>query len=250
MTFKFSGSAAGLVDPLSVDSVEGHNQVSGKGFPTTGPRSEAGNVVVHKGLHVIVTCALSGIRSYLLVDPDAGCSVRAQRGADRRGAGRMREGHMDASGFLIASAMYFVRIFASTVTTIVIPRAQLMTSRRQIFLWTSFFFDYRCAHHHHQTVAKLLHCMPDIACFTKLMTGGIIPLSATLASNSVFESFIGDSKLWDDNLVYEISSHPAVKRVVALGTLFALELQADGSNVWYASLYARSLLIKLREDGI
>lgn len=27
------------------------------------------------------------------------------------------------------------------------------------------------------------------------MTGGIIPLSATLASNSVFESFIGDSKV-------------------------------------------------------
>ncbi|KAA0058977.1 hypothetical protein E6C27_scaffold98G001650 [Cucumis melo var. makuwa] len=33
--------------------------------------------------------------------------VRAQRGADRREAGRTREGHMDASGFLIASAMYF-----------------------------------------------------------------------------------------------------------------------------------------------
>ncbi|KAA0052332.1 bifunctional dethiobiotin synthetase/7,8-diamino-pelargonic acid aminotransferase [Cucumis melo var. makuwa] len=84
-----------------------------------------------------------------------------------------------------------------------------------------------------QTAAELLHCMPDIACFAKLMIGGIIPLSATLASNSVFESFIGDSKLWDDNLVYEISSHPAVKRVVALGTLFALELQADGSNACY-----------------
>ncbi|KAL4017190.1 hypothetical protein IC575_024866 [Cucumis melo] len=37
--------------------------------------------------------------------------VRAQRGADRREAGRMREGHMDASGFLIASAdVFFVRI--------------------------------------------------------------------------------------------------------------------------------------------
>ncbi|KAA0062259.1 gag protease polyprotein [Cucumis melo var. makuwa] len=32
------------------------------------------------------------------------CRVRAQRGAERREAGRMREGHMDASGFLIASA--------------------------------------------------------------------------------------------------------------------------------------------------
>lgn len=46
-----------------------------------------------------------------------------------------------------------------------------------------------------QTAAELLHCVPDIACFAKLMTGGIIPLSATLASNSVFESFIGDSKV-------------------------------------------------------
>ena len=33
--------------------------------------------------------------------------VRVQRGANRREAGRMREGHMDASDFLIASAMYF-----------------------------------------------------------------------------------------------------------------------------------------------
>lgn len=46
-----------------------------------------------------------------------------------------------------------------------------------------------------QTVAELLHCAPDIACFGKLMTGGIIPLSATLATKSVFESFIGDSKV-------------------------------------------------------
>uniref|UniRef100_A0A9I9ECX2 Uncharacterized protein n=1 Tax=Cucumis melo TaxID=3656 RepID=A0A9I9ECX2_CUCME len=69
------------VDLLSMDSIEGHNQVSGKGFPTTGPRIEAGNVVIHRGLH-----------------------VRVQRGADRREAGRMRKGHMDASGFLYASA--------------------------------------------------------------------------------------------------------------------------------------------------
>ncbi|KAA0047130.1 reverse transcriptase [Cucumis melo var. makuwa] len=35
------------------------------------------------------------------------CRVRAQRGADRRGAGRMRESHMDASDFLIASVDVF-----------------------------------------------------------------------------------------------------------------------------------------------
>ncbi|KAA0067945.1 DNA-directed RNA polymerase I subunit RPA1-like [Cucumis melo var. makuwa] len=194
------------VDPLSVDSIEGHNRVSGKGFPTTGPRIEAGNVVIHRGLHVnnaTASCSLCAIgRKELLADrprcwmyvvvigldidhgvgrgmtcallicasfgstrlmcasfgstrlrcasfgstrltcasfgstrltcasfgstrltcasfgstrpicafygtPRLLCRVRAQRGADRREAGRTREGHMDASGFLIASAMYF-----------------------------------------------------------------------------------------------------------------------------------------------
>ncbi|TYK20316.1 gag protease polyprotein [Cucumis melo var. makuwa] len=52
------------VDPLSVDSIEGHNQVSDKGFPTTGPRIEAGNVVIHRGLHVrnvTASCSLCAI---------------------------------------------------------------------------------------------------------------------------------------------------------------------------------------------
>ncbi|KAA0046287.1 ty3-gypsy retrotransposon protein [Cucumis melo var. makuwa] len=165
------------VDPLSVDSIEGHNRISGKGFPTTGPRIEAGNVVIHRGLHVsnaTASCSLCAIgckelitdrprcRSTRLICASFGstrligasfgstrlicasfestrlicasfgstrligvsfgitrlicafygttrllCRVRAQRGADRRGAGRMREGHMDASDFLIASADLF-----------------------------------------------------------------------------------------------------------------------------------------------
>ncbi|KAA0040139.1 hypothetical protein E6C27_scaffold768G00080 [Cucumis melo var. makuwa] len=159
------------VDPLSVDSIEGHNLVSGKGFPTTGPRIEAGNVVIHRGLHVtrplVVACVPSGRRNCVRIGTDVRgshlsgfwswslvvegrlicasfgstrlirasfgstrlicasfgitrligvsfgitrlicafygttrllCKVRAQRGADRREAGRMREGHMDASG--------------------------------------------------------------------------------------------------------------------------------------------------------
>ncbi|TYK01675.1 gag-protease polyprotein [Cucumis melo var. makuwa] len=52
------------VDSLSVDSIKGHNQVSGKGFPATGPRVEAGNVVIHKGLYVsnvTASCSLCAI---------------------------------------------------------------------------------------------------------------------------------------------------------------------------------------------
>ncbi|KAA0025365.1 hypothetical protein E6C27_scaffold1204G00490 [Cucumis melo var. makuwa] len=52
LTLKFAGSATGLIGDsspfLGVDSIEGHNQVSGKGFPTTGPRIEVGNVVIHR----------------------------------------------------------------------------------------------------------------------------------------------------------------------------------------------------------
>ncbi|KAM3762418.1 hypothetical protein ACB098_01G343900 [Castanea mollissima] len=146
-----------------------------------------------------------------------------------------------------------------------------------------------------ETAVELLGCVPDIACFAKLMTGGIIPLAATLATNAIFNAFIGESKLkallhghsytahamgctaavksikwfkdpqtnlnitdegrslrelWDEELVQQISSHPAVERVVALGTLFALELRAEGSNAGYASQYASSLLQNLRQDGI
>ncbi|KAJ6382123.1 hypothetical protein OIU77_030723 [Salix suchowensis] len=146
-----------------------------------------------------------------------------------------------------------------------------------------------------ESAAELLGCLPDIACFAKLMTGGVIPLAATLATDAVFDSFLGESKLkallhghsytahamgcsaaaksikwlkdpqtnhniisgqrllrelWNAELVQQISSHPSVERVIALGTVFALELKAEGHNVGYASLYACSLLQKLREDGV
>ncbi|XP_071729663.1 bifunctional dethiobiotin synthetase/7,8-diamino-pelargonic acid aminotransferase, mitochondrial [Rutidosis leptorrhynchoides] len=146
-----------------------------------------------------------------------------------------------------------------------------------------------------ESAAELLFCKPDIACFAKLMTGGVIPLAVTLATNDVFKSFVGDSKLkallhghsysahalgcaaacnsikwfkdpqtnpnlapeqkflrelWDTEVVRMISFHPAVKRVVSLGTLFAVELQVGDDDAGYTSRCATSLLEKLHEDGI
>ncbi|KAA0054678.1 gag protease polyprotein [Cucumis melo var. makuwa] len=46
------------------------------------------------------------------------CRVEVQRGADRREAGRMREGHMDASGFLFASAIALVARYEPPMVTI------------------------------------------------------------------------------------------------------------------------------------
>ncbi|CAN7040286.1 unnamed protein product [Brassica oleracea var. botrytis] len=146
-----------------------------------------------------------------------------------------------------------------------------------------------------KTHVELLGCKPDIACYATLMTGGMIPLTVTLATDALFDSFSGDPKLqallhghsysahamgcatgakaiewfkdpetshniipqrgilrelWDEELVQQISCHSAVQRVVVIGTLFALELKVDASNSRYASLYAKSLLQMLREDGI
>ncbi|TYK05202.1 hypothetical protein E5676_scaffold108G00010 [Cucumis melo var. makuwa] len=66
-----------------MDSIRGHNQVSGKGFLTTGSRIEAGNVVIHRGLYVssvTASCSLCAIMcNELFTDrhrcPDVLCIV-------------------------------------------------------------------------------------------------------------------------------------------------------------------------------
>lgn len=39
--------------------------------------------------------------------------------------------------------------------------------------------------------AQLLGASPDVACYAKLLTGGLVPLSATLATDAVFKAFEG-----------------------------------------------------------
>ncbi|KAA0056703.1 gag protease polyprotein [Cucumis melo var. makuwa] len=98
-TFKFSGSAAGLF---------------GDSFPFLGTRlmcASFGSTRLMCASFGSTRLRCASFGSTRLICAFYGttrllCRVRARRGADRRGAGRMREGHMDASGFLIASAMY------------------------------------------------------------------------------------------------------------------------------------------------
>ncbi|KAH7441161.1 hypothetical protein KP509_03G027300 [Ceratopteris richardii] len=146
-----------------------------------------------------------------------------------------------------------------------------------------------------QTCIQHLGCTPDIGCYSKLLTGGVVPLAVTLASSGIFESFKGDSKLlallhghsysghaigcqaaltalqwlsdpntnpnllsstmtlaelWDPARVSELSAHPEVQRVIALGTVFALELKASASESGYGSLLSRGIVQALREDQV
>ncbi|KJE93388.1 hypothetical protein CAOG_04181 [Capsaspora owczarzaki ATCC 30864] len=44
------------------------------------------------------------------------------------------------------------------------------------------------------TTSRWLGVTPDIACYGKLLTGGLVPLAATLATDAIFNAFRGDAK--------------------------------------------------------
>ncbi|GAO49904.1 PLP-dependent transferase [Saitoella complicata NRRL Y-17804] len=148
---------------------------------------------------------------------------------------------------------------------------------------------------------------PDIGIYAKLLTGGLLPLSATCASKSIFEAFLSGKKedallhghsytahavgcevactslevmnsgdeegvwnahkedwnthtttatttqnaaapwsVWSKSWVYDISSHPNVDGVIALGSVLAITLKT--SEAGYASSAAQTMLARMREE--
>ncbi|KAJ7299278.1 hypothetical protein O6H91_Y261100 [Diphasiastrum complanatum] len=59
-----------------------------------------------------------------------------------------------------------------------------------------------------ESAAEILGCVPDIACYAKLLTGGVVPLAATLSQEKFFQAFEGSSKL--DALLHghSFTAHP------------------------------------------
>ena len=47
----------------------------------------------------------------------------------------------------------------------------------------------------YSSASSILTTTPDIAVYAKILTGGLLPLSATLASSSIFEAFLSDRKV-------------------------------------------------------
>lgn len=133
----------------------------------------------------------------------------------------------------------------------------------------------------------LLQVNPDIACYAKLLTGGVVPLAVTLASEDVFNSFYADAKseallhghsftahpigcaaaltaldmyeihrratngscdYWDVQQVAGLSQLPHVSRTFALGTVMCVELKS--STIGYASSEAQELIQVLRSHNI
>jgi dethiobiotin synthetase/adenosylmethionine--8-amino-7-oxononanoate aminotransferase len=77
---------------------------------------------------------------------------------------------------------------------------------------------------------KFLHAVPDIVVNAKLLTGGLVPLCTTTASQSIFDAFLSDSKA--DSLLHghSYTAHP-VGCNVASDSLTTLQ-NMERNNVW------------------
>lgn len=130
--------------------------------------------------------------------------------------------------------------------------------------------------------AELLGVQPDIATFGKLLTGGTVPIAATLASGKVFNAFDGQGKVeallhghsytghaagcaaglesfrqygalkkgqvyWDSQLAREISCLEGVADVSVIGTILAVRLDGQGG---YAAEGADKVVGRLRDMDV
>lgn len=84
--------------------------------------------------------------------------------------------------------------------------------------------------------SKVLGVAPDIAVYAKILSGGLLPLSATLASNSIFESFLHPTKKVDALLHGHSYTANPIGCNVALEALKMVQEQIDqsenGQGVW------------------
>lgn len=69
------------------------------------------------------------------------------------------------------------------------------------------------------SAASFLDEVPDVACFAKGLTGGVVPLAVTLATERIFESFHGEGKRQALLHGHSFTAHP-------VGCAAALEAQA------------------------
>lgn len=79
--------------------------------------------------------------------------------------------------------------------------------------------------------AKSLGVQPDISVHAKLLTGGLIPLSATVASESIFRSFESDDETDAVFDGYNYTAHP-IGCQVALESMKAID-QKESDGAWH-----------------
>ena len=84
---------------------------------------------------------------------------------------------------------------------------------------------------------QLLGVQPDVACYAKILTGGLVPMSVTLANKRIFDNFLGEKK--QDALLHghSYTAHP-IGCAVANKTLEMIAKLDEGDQNWKASRQA------------
>jgi dethiobiotin synthetase/adenosylmethionine--8-amino-7-oxononanoate aminotransferase len=80
------------------------------------------------------------------------------------------------------------------------------------------------------TPSTLLQSKPDISVHAKLLTGGLVPLCCTVASQSIFDAFLGNEKR--DALLHghSYTAHPVGCHVAVESLKMMVEMEKEG--VW------------------
>ena len=132
------------------------------------------------------------------------------------------------------------------------------------------------------SVTKLLHCEPDISCYSKMLSGGLLPLAAVLANEATFQKFenrdtrssllhghsytaypvgchvalnameryeaMDKTSPWPNEIVSQISCLENVTRCYSMGLVFCCEIDSDIRG--YGSNAARIVCEELFKAGI
>ncbi|KAF8896527.1 onanonoxo-7-onima-8-eninoihtemlysoneda [Infundibulicybe gibba] len=108
-----------------------------------------------------------------------------------------------------------------------------------------------------ESTGPLLGVTPDISVNAKILTGGLIPMAITLASDSIFKAFLSNEKamhffmsgsvwsFWDPGFIQTISHMDSVQEIMTLGSVLAIKIKDDHAG--YVSHSARNLFQPLSE---
>ncbi|KAA8570973.1 hypothetical protein MFRU_011g00010 [Monilinia fructicola] len=86
----------------------------------------------------------------------------------------------------------------------------------------------------HFSPSTLLHTHPDISVHAKLLTGGLLPLCTTLASENIYEAFLGDEKSEALLHGHSYTGHAVGCEVARVGLETMQSLDTDKDGHWEA----------------
>ncbi|KAK6600341.1 onanonoxo-7-onima-8-eninoihtemlysoneda [Botrytis cinerea] len=84
----------------------------------------------------------------------------------------------------------------------------------------------------HFSPSTLLHTHPDISVHAKLLTGGLLPLCTTVASESIYEAFLGDEKSEALLHGHSYTGHAVGCEVARAGLETMEKLDSDKTGAW------------------